>query len=413
MKIGKAIRNKFTNKENIDLFVHTIFNYIDKIVNLLSPLLVIKFLHNQLLYNKIEYILSSALILSVLIDFGLSSYYFYGYRQSEFKEKYILSVEKCFLLLYTVQVFLVIVLVSVYFVTLNQALIIYICLFIRTLFLSYTNFKFNTYRMIDRPSAIFFITIPVNLFAFSLFYILYKYQSPQVLYYFLVLFLFEIGYTVSALIKHKHFDIKSLWNLLKVSFFFAWPVMVNVFIINTIGNYGKIYAYQNLTPSAMTSLSLMQRFMVIITLAHTASNSFYLKKIFDTKEVKLDFQIFKKYTSGMISSTFLVVLCVVINNAFHVVVKLPLDFSFAFLTLFFVLSSYTGFLGTYFTVLNKNNLRMITSVITIVIYMGGLWLIKPVTLFQLTLIMLVTIVLNLFYIIGFLLNNKVIKFSFL
>jgi O-antigen/teichoic acid export membrane protein len=407
----KNLVQKFLPKEKIDLLVHTFFNYLDKMVNMLSPLVIIRVLHNELLYNDIEYVLSSSIILSVLVDFGLSSYYFYGYRQSEDKKEYIHTIERSFFLLFALQTVFVFAFVGLYFITKSPFLIVYACILIRTLFLSYTNFKFNTFRVIDKPSKIFFITIPVNLFSLLIFYIAYTYYSKVTIYYFMGLAVFELVYVVYSFLKYSDLRIKQFWPTLKTSVIFAWPLMINVFLINTISNYGKIYAFQNLPAASMTRLALLQRFMIIIQLAHTASTSFFLKKIFDKKSVTIDLKVFKSYSSSMVISVLLIIGCIQVNNSYGLVKYLPFDMSFWFLIVFFIFYAYGAYLSTYFTVLNKNKLRMYSSTVMVVLYMAALWIFKPSTLIQLTLVMLTTMGINLVFTLYYLNKNGVFKHS--
>jgi len=413
MKVVEVIRNKFKKKgKPVDnLFIHTVFNYMDKAVNLLSPILVIRILHNQLLYNKIEYVLSSSIILSVLVDFGLSSYYFYGYRQSEDKKEFIHSIERCFLLLFTLQAIFVFGSVGMYFILRTPALIVYTCILIRTLFLSYTNFKFNTYRAIDQPSKIFYITIPVNLISFALFYMAYMHFSKLVIYYFIGLAGFELIYIVYSFTKYSDLRIKQFWPLLKTSILFAWPLMINVFLLNVIINYGKIYAYKHFTPDEMTTLALMQRFMFILQLSHTAAASFFLKKIFEKKSITLDYKVLKSYSSSMVTSVILIAGCIYINNAFHVTKSLPFNSTFWLLVIFFLFYCYGAYFSTYFTLLNRNNTRMVISMVTVAIYMACMYILKPGNLTQLIWLMMVTMGLNLAYALYFLYKNNVLKYS--
>src|ERR1700733_15222255 len=124
--MSKAI--KFPIKESFVL--HSILNYLDKAVSLISPIVILKFLHNNLLYNKIEYILSSSIILSVFWDGGLASYYFYGYRISSDREKYVQEIEADFFALFAAEAFMSLLVLAAGFAFFSYSILVFACVLI-------------------------------------------------------------------------------------------------------------------------------------------------------------------------------------------------------------------------------------------------------------------------------------------
>lgn len=404
----KAI--KFPLKESFIL--HSILNYVDKAVSLISPIVILKFLHDDILYNKIEYILSGSIILSVFLDGGLSSYYFYGYRNSTNKESYIKKIEENYLTLFSIETIISLLVLIVSLIFYSQKIAIYSCLFVRSIFLSFNTFKFNTYRVKNAPSKIFIITISVNLATLAIFLILYHFNKEQEVFYFTGYFLFQFLFIfLQKRSISKLLEFKELFKILKISFLFSWPLIINSFVINIIINYGKVYTYDHLSTEYMTNLSVLQRFMVIIQLAHTSSISFFLKKIFDAEVPTLDLSILKKYTGMMFGSALLVTIAIIVNNVLHLIKPIAFDTTFFVLIIFYILYCYSAFLSTYFTLFNQNKTRLISSVSIVLIYVGALWIIKPATLLSIALIMLFVITLNLIYAIFFLYKKEVIKFK--
>jgi len=404
----RAIKNiKFPIKESF--IVHSILNYADKAINLISPIIILKFLHNDFLYNKIEYILSSSIILSVILDAGLSSYYFYGYRTSEDKEQYFERIEGTYLTIFTFQAIVGGLLLLTAILFRSQQILIYCCLLIRGLFLSYTNFKFNTYRVRNEPSKIFLITISVNVISLIVFIILYNINKSQEGFYFAGFFAFQILVILFNISKLRFNQFRDTLQIIKVGFLFSWPLVINVFILNIITNYGKVYAFNHLSSHNMTTLSVLQRFMVIIQLAHTSSISFFLKKIFDAEVPVLEGEMFRKYSTMLLGSIFLVVAGIAVNNFFHLVKPIEFDGVFVATIVFYVFNCYCAFLGTYFTLFNKNKVRLVSSIAVVLIYFAALWILKPQTLLALMLIMVGVIFLNLIYILLFLARKKIIR----
>lgn len=397
-------------KKNKILFLYAIFNYIDKGISLIIPLTILKLFNDLEYYNSIEYILSSSIILSTVLDLGLSSYYFFGYRNEEEKVLYVKKIEQCYSFLFFIEFIIIIIFLVYYGVNKNENLMFFICIMIRSVFVSFSTFKLNTYRLTNSPHRIFLITIPVNLVAFLIFILGYNYSSG-VIWYFSGLLIFELLFLFRSIYSNKMFLFKDIAIILKKGMLYSWPVIINVFVLNYLMNYGKIYAFSHMSTYEMTNISLIQRFMIIITLAHSSAASFYLKQIYDQKKLKIDNKIMKSYNLMIIGAIFIMIFAVLLNNYFNFIGHINFNIQFVFLLIFYILNSYSAFFGTYFSVLNKNKIRLLACSSLLIIFIGSIWIIKPDNLAKLTGIMTLIMSFYFIFVVIFLLKKKIISFN--
>ena len=73
---------------NLNFFKFSFFNILEKFLAYISPLLILKFIENPVLYNKIELIFSISIIINVFIDFGIKGHFVYSYRFYDSKKNH-------------------------------------------------------------------------------------------------------------------------------------------------------------------------------------------------------------------------------------------------------------------------------------------------------------------------------------
>ena len=69
------------NLQNI--YSYSVLNFIDKGLIFLTPLIILKFFDDKVLYNTIEYVYSISTILVIFFDLGLKNYIFFYLKKSK------------------------------------------------------------------------------------------------------------------------------------------------------------------------------------------------------------------------------------------------------------------------------------------------------------------------------------------
>ncbi|MFY0593244.1 hypothetical protein [Roseivirga sp.] len=343
-------------KETKALLKFTFLNFLDKGLNFLLPLAILLFFQDNLIYNEIEYVLSVALILATFADLGFRSYLFYGYKESVGREEYFLSrTSKVFNTLFLLYVLsTVLIATSIYFVNHPVSKMTAGYIGLRFIYIFFTNYKSVIYRFDDKPSRLFRWTIPGTIL--SLLLLLTVFKAGWVL----RLDYFFFGSAVVLLVFFlKDFRIGSMADLtlLKSYFFkvisYSWPLILNGAMVSVVNNFGKIYAFNSLSDSEMSEISLMLRIGMIIQLAHLSSMTFFSKKLFLSKSVKESRRTLGVYLFTLLAGCSMAcVLYILFINLDIKGLTISFRYSHLLVLLFFLLSSIASYFEVY---LNKNN----------------------------------------------------------
>ncbi len=406
--VGKIIAKYKNSKEFLNYFFLT---YLDKIISFALPLSVLFIIKDKALYAFVEVAFSYATLGMIAIELGLSNYLFYGYKNADDKEKFLLNAQVFFkfaLLFYGVFSILLLVFVKYYDPGL---LLLFSMVGIRTLFMLYLNFNSNIYRLKDHPSRIYLVSIVVNISSFILLMLAHALTwSHAIAYFFIPSFVLLLLTVIRfLLLELTLFDFKEFLNFLKQSLIFSWPIILNVLAMTYMNNYAKIYAYGNLSEQEMVQISYIMRIGLIIQLTHSAFSSFYSKSLFMDKDHAFNWGIFKRYNLILLVSVFFVFAIILATNwLFQSQIYIPLTLSTIFFLFYIVLWCYIGYLEIYFGILNANRKILYYSVFSSVIYTLLLKLSDGVSVFQLSLFMLITVILNLILVVFGLYKLKVL-----
>ena len=79
-----------------NIYLYSFFNFVDKILIFLLPLIILKIYDDKNLYNSIEYIYSIAIIIVIFFDLGLKNYTFYFLKHSKYLNEDIKKIENTF-----------------------------------------------------------------------------------------------------------------------------------------------------------------------------------------------------------------------------------------------------------------------------------------------------------------------------
>lgn len=389
-------------KSSKGLVHYFLLTYIDKIVSFALPLSILFILKDKPLYNFIEAAFSYATLIMIALELGVSNYLFFGYKQADDKDKFIrlASMNFRFLLsFYAVISILFLAAVKFYDASL---LTLFWVVTIRALFVFYLSFQSNIFRLRDRPSGIYKVSLAVNLASFILLllasYFSKNYQTE-------LFFIPSLMLIVSVCAKFvftdlRHFRLAEFGDFLKNSLVFAWPVILNVLSMSFINNYAKIFAYGHLPEQEMVQVSFIMRIGLIIQLTHAAFSSFFSKSLFMDESHRLNFRIFSRYSITILSSAILVILAIVATNLFFKEeLQVPLSLStFLFLS-YIILWCFIGYLEIYFGIRNANRRVLFYSAISSAIYIILLRFCGPVGLLQLSIFMVISTAINLMLVI--------------
>jgi O-antigen/teichoic acid export membrane protein len=356
------------NLQNI--YSYSVLNFIDKGLIFLTPLIILKFFDDKVLYNTIEYVYSISTILVIFFDLGLKNYIFFYLKKSKTYNHDLNNINNTFYFyIFYIFVFLGIILTLYYLNNLNHLKYILGLIIIRILYLTIINFYKIVYRANDIPSKIFIFSIPVSLVTFVLLYINYEFLNfDNLLIFFMAQSLFLILYIIVKFnFKSIVTKINSKIILLKKSLKFTFPLMLSVMFYNSMMNYGKIYSFNFLNVEEMTFLSFSQRLFIILTFFHATYIGFFQKKIYLTSDNHFNKRLFINYFLLIIliniiltfSSSYISTIFNVRITNFNIIVLLSTHSC---------LWCFSAYFETYLTKTNNNNFIMKSTIFSMIVF---------------------------------------------
>lgn len=375
---------KGTISRNRELLAFMGANYLDKGLVFLLPLVVLYLVKDRQTYNDIEYIYSIA---NVLLPFFciLSSYSFYGHKESNAKDIYIKeyhAVCKRTIVYLIASIIILVVLSSCLPVGLTLSMSVFIG--IRLVYLIYVQYYSNYYRLINKPISIVYQTLTCsvvsilfllvcNLFSIKLF--LFCVFAPQ----------FFILYKVILLPRYNVSSTK-YYAFIKDALFYSLSLIINSTIVAFVMNYGKIYAYNYLSEVEMFDFSYSMRITMVITLANGTLISFWAKEIY---EHGYTLSVIVKYCT-LIGAAFAVAIALLmLLKWFSISQSLKFDLSVVFILLYTLLYCFSSFCEIYFGRRRKNNIILCSSTISCGVFLALVFLVGVKSLSNLSLYMFI------------------------
>ncbi|WP_345191003.1 hypothetical protein [Algibacter agarivorans] len=307
-------------KTNKSLFSYMALSYFDKAIIFLLPLIVLQLFKDQTVYLSIEYIFSITVVIIPLIDFGLSGYFFYVYRNISNKEETVKNFVNVFQRVYVILSVLggVIILIHYTAFEFEKFILFIVC---RVLFVLATVFLSSYFRLTNRPEKAVYVTILSNATSllFLLAYFLFDIEfSLWVIFIGQIIFsIFYLFRSISNILFDKEgFNTQQIKRLIKSTLLFSWPTIIQVFIMMYIVNYGKMNVLTKMTTEDGVLLSLVQRFSMVIFLTHSSLWAFIIKDIYVEKNLFLiKRRVFYKYLTFL---TFALVMILMVTGAYIV-----------------------------------------------------------------------------------------------
>jgi len=229
----------------------------------------------------------------VVAELGVRSYFLYGYKEAQERDTFVQNVIGVFHCQFSLYFLLGAIGCVVAWALHTDVTLFLVFVFSRLLFTYYITFYGIYYRIVDRPSAVFVVSILVNLASCLMIWAAASLGGRVGLWsVFLAQFLFITGVTVKGLVAGDLKRFRVLLTYMGKALRYAWPVTLNVFLVMFVQNFGKIYAMKALSPEAMTHIALSQRVSLIIQLAHASGAGYLCKNLFLDTSKGINWRIF-------------------------------------------------------------------------------------------------------------------------
>ena len=372
------------------LIWYTILNCVDKLINFILPILILVLFDNKQLYNEIEYIYSVSLIVIVFIE-SQRYYLFYGYRKSKNRDIFIYESRKLFEI--SILAYFILGSIYVYIDSHFQGKGIdklHVYIVIRTLYSCIANFLNSYYRLIDRPSKIFVITILINILTILLLISADNLNFDIGFVYFFIPSLLVVTFILKGVVSlyKNSIDISYVRGMLK----YSWPVIISLLSFALVNNYGKIYAFNNMSQQEMYEFSYAMRISLIILMIHTSFWAYYSKTIY--LRGRIDSNLMKWYLLFLLIACLFSISITYLWNIFFPSKVIALNWGFVLLIIYTFFFCFKSCYEMYFSIWNKNKWLLLFSIISCVIYLAILHIPYNVTLLLLSTSLAVSGILN-------------------
>ena len=355
---------------HVPLMVYTALNYVDKGLTFAVPVIVLYVFKDRGVYNEIEYVYSIATIVAILIELGVRNYFFYAYKEAGDRTQLVRDVRGYFALQFALYTVLSTAVLIVCWLTGTGLTAVYVFIVIRSLYLYLVSYFAVYYRLVDTPSKVFALSISVSILTVALILVAQYYlQSVSLVYFFVSQALLVILAASYFVFSHWEIGMRRLLNYVKASLAFSWPIIIHLFLIMFVNNYGKVYARNFLTEGEMFHLSFVQRAALIIQLAHVSAMGYFSKSLYVDAKNRLNVRIFAVYSFMLALSA---VAAFVFLKLFGMVMTMPeikIDLVAWMLIVYTIVWCYASFFELYFGKMNKTKYIPLSSAVAAIVYL--------------------------------------------
>ena len=348
---------------NLKFYRYILLTGIDKLLAILTIIIVISLFKDKLLFNELEYVFSIAAIVAIFLELGLSSYLFYGFKVTKDKTLFLDQFKTTYQVLGFYA--LILTFVSLIFGFFKSFFFYYVL--VKAFSIIFLNILKSYVRITDTPEKIFWYSIPTNLISIIILSVFYFFNSKINLFYFLLPNLILLIFLFFKKINLR-FNVKPV---IKQSLIFAWPIILNSILYIILNNYIKIYSYNFFDSEEMYRISIIQRFSQVTFIIQVATVAFFSKKIYLQKNNHINWKGLFLYFFVLLFSVFLSILVTYLYLRFFtdtLFVFNLLKLNYVLLFIYPALFCFNAFIELYFGRKNQNSKMLMSSFIGFLIF---------------------------------------------
>ena len=348
---------------NFKFYRYILLTGIDKLLAILSIIIVISLFKDKLLFNELEYIFSISAIVAIFLELGLSSYLFYGFKVTKDKTLFLDQFKTTYQVLGFYA--LILTFVSLIFGFFKSFVFYYVL--VKAFSIIFINILKSYVRVTDNPEKIFWYSIPTHLISIIILSVFYFFNIKIDLFYFLLPNLILLIFLFFKKINLR-FNVKPV---IQQSLIFAWPIIFNSILYIILNNYIKIYAYNFFDSEEMYRISIIQRFSQVTFIIQVATVAFFSKKLYLQKDNHINWKGLFLYFFVLLFSVFLSILVTYLYIRFFtdtLFVFNLLELNYVLLFIYPALFCFNAFIELYFGRKNQNSKMLVSSFIGFLIF---------------------------------------------
>lgn len=394
-------------RRHAGLLLYTALNYLDKAFAVAVPLVLLWATQDQGLYNQVEYIYALGALAVVALELGVRNYLLFGYREATDRDQFLVDGHNHFLLLNLLYAGAgLLVLGTLAGLGLGSPGL-WLLVGVRTLYNALFSFYSILVRLQDRPSAVFALSLGANAGTCLLVGLFYYWGGRLTLpVVFATQALLVTALVGVALSRRLWRQLHSLWAYLRKTLAYAWPIILNVFLVVAIQNVGKLYAQNALSADEMTRIAMAQRIALIVQLGHASAAGFLAKRLFLGEGHRIERSLLLLYSGALAVGVGLSLIAAL--AAQHLLGR-PITLSDPVLTLmviYTVLWCYAAFLEQYLNKADQNIWIPLASITGAGVFALMLWVLKGAGIVGIAMSMIGSAIASLGLMLGLILRLK-------
>jgi hypothetical protein len=341
---------------NFKFYRYILLTGIDKLLAILTIIIVISLFKDKLLFNELEYIFAISAIVAIFLELGLSSYVFYGFKVTKDKTLFLDQFKTTYQVLGFYA--MILTFVSLIFGFFKSFFFYYVL--VKAFSIIFLNILKSYVRITDTPEKIFWYSIPTNLISIIILSVFYFFNIKINLFYFLLPNLILLIFLFFKKINLR-FNVKPV---IQQSLIFAWPIIFNSILYIILNNYIKIYAYNFFDSEEMYRISIIQRFSQVTFIIQVATVAFFSKKLYLQKDNHINWKGLFLYFFVLLFSVFLSILVTYLYIRFFtdtLFVFNLLELNYVLLFIYPALFCFNAFIELYFGRKNQNSKMLMSS----------------------------------------------------
>jgi len=357
-RCGSSSRTGHVARLSLRHFIsYALLSYFEKALIFGFPLFALYVTGSKAAYNQVEYTFALAAVLALFLDGGLRIYLLQAYRvgsQSQELIRQIISSFRFLLRIYLIVAALLFVAVLIFVP--NEIFDIGGAA-ARALFLCMMAVLAVWYRIKDVPERAFAYSIPVYLLGGAIIWLTAWLELYGIL---LALILPHLAAVIFIAFPRDGEDttggenVERLFIYAKASLRYGWPVLVSIVVTMLMANFGKIYAYKNLSENEMFQFSLAQRMALVIQLMHVSITGYMSKHLFVSESRSFHIKALAAYLGCLLLTSAAVIAFVYLAPGFGLNKVPKIDRTFMFIFAYMLVWCVGAYAEIYVNRQNRN-----------------------------------------------------------
>lgn len=354
---------------------YALLSYFEKALVFGFPLFALYVTGSKAAYNQVEYTFALAAVVALFLDGGLRIYLLQAYRVGGQSQELIQHIISSFRFLLRIYLIVAAFLLAAVLLFVPNDIFDIGAAAARALFLCMMAVLAVWYRIKDVPEKAFIYSIPVYLLGGVLIWLTARLELYGIL---LALVLPHLAAVIFVAFPRDGEDAAGREHLerflmyAKASLRYGWPVLVSIVVTMLMANFGKIYAYKNLSENEMFQFSLAQRMALVVQLMHVSITGYMSKHLFVSESRSFHVKALAAYLGGLLLTSAAMIAFIYLAPRAGLDKVPKIDKTFMFIFAYMLVWCVGAYTEIYVNRQNRNVIILQAALVSAAVFAAGL-----------------------------------------